>query len=195
MAFNIDQFKVNGLQYGGARPALFQVAVSPPAAIGLDLTSTRKFEFTARTASLPEMTVGSVDIPYFGRKIKIAGDRTFNDWTITVMNDEDFGVRAMFEKWSNAINRLVTNTRQADVNVENYKATMDVIQFSKDGSIIRSYQIIGAFPTTVEAIALDWDTTNTVETFNIGFAYDYWIPVVEVSGKIAGGINQYSGNI
>jgi hypothetical protein len=195
MAFNIDQFKVNGLQYGGARPALFQVAVSPPPAIGLDLTSTRKFEFTARTATLPEMTVGSVEIPYFGRKIKIAGDRTFNDWGVTVMNDEDFGVRAMFEKWSNAINRMVTNTRQADIIIENYKAAVDVIQYSKDGSIIRSYQIVGAFPTAVEAISLDWDTTNQVETFTVGFAYDYWVPQVEVSGKIAGGINQYSGNI
>lgn len=195
MAFNIDQFKVNGLQYGGARPALFQVTVTPPGPIGLDLTSARKFEFTARAASLPEATVSPVEIPYFGRKIKIAGDRSFNDWNVTVMNDEDFGVRAMFEKWSNAINRLVSNTRQADINVENYKAQMDVIQYSKDGSIIRSYQIIGAFPTTIEAIALDWDLTNQVETFAVGFAYDYWIPVVEVSGKIAGGINQYSGNI
>ena len=77
----------------------------------------------------------------------------------------------------------------------NYKAAVDVIQYSKDGSIIRSYQIVGAFPTAVEAISLDWDTTNQVETFTVGFAYDYWVPQVEVSGKIAGGINQYSGNI
>lgn len=195
MAFNIDQFKVNGLQYGGARPALFSVAVSPPAVIGLDLTSTRKFEFTARAASLPEMTLDSIQIPYFGRKIKIAGDRTFADWRVTVMNDEDFGVRAMFEKWSNAMNRLVSNTRQAEINVENYKATMNVVQYGKDGTVLREYEIVGAFPTTIDAIDLDWDTTNAVETFNVGFAYDYWIPLVEISGKISGGINQYSGNI
>jgi len=197
MAFNIDQFKVNGLQYGGARPALFQVAVTPPPAINLDLTSARKFEFTARASSLPEMTVGSVDIPYFGRKIKIAGDRTFNDWSVTVMNDEDFGVRSMMEKWSNAINRLVSNTRQSDIIfLENYKAPgIEVIQYSKDGSILRSYQIIGAFPTTIEAIALDWDTTNQVETFTVNFAYDYWEPGIETSGKIAGGINEYIGDI
>ena len=72
---------------------------------------------------------------------------------------------------------------------------MDVIQYSKDGSILRSYQIIGAFPTVIDAIDLDWDTTNAVETFNVGFAYDYWVPNIEVSGKIAGGINQYAGDV
>ena len=112
------------------------------------------------------------------------------------MNDEDFGVRAMFEKWSNAMNKHVNNTRLGGLNVENYKSMgMDVIQYSKDGSIIRSYKIIGAFPTVIDAIDLDWDTTNAVETFNVGFAYDYWVPGIEVSGKIAGGINQYAGDV
>ena len=137
----------------------------------------------------------AIQVPYFGRKIKIAGDRTFADWRVTVMNDEDFGVRSMFEKWSNAMNKHVNNTRLGGLNVENYKSTMDVIQYSKDGSILRSYQIIGAFPTVIDAIDLDWDTTNAVETFNVGFAYDYWVPNIEVSGKIAGGINQYAGDV
>ena len=195
MAFNIDEFKTRGLQYGGARPALFQVAVTPPAPIGLDLTSAQKFLFAAQASSIPESTVGSIEVPYFGRKIKIAGDRTFGDWRVTVMNDEDFGVRAMFEKWSNALNRLVSNTRQAEVDFENYKAVMNVIQYGKDGSVLREYEIIGAFPTTIDAIDLNWDSQNQIESFNVSFAYDYWVPLVEISGKIAGGINQYSGNL
>ena len=195
MVFNIDQFKTRGLQYGGARPALFNVTVTPPPVVGIDLTSVSKFEFTARTASLPESNMEAIQVPYFGRKIKIAGDRTFADWRVTVMNDEDFGVRSMFEKWSNAMNKHVNNTRLGGLNVENYKSTMEVFQYSKDGSILRSYQIIGAFPTVIDAIDLDWDTTNAVETFNVGFAYDYWVPYVEVSGKIAGGINQYAGDV
>ena len=195
MAFNIDTFKTRGLQYGGARPALFNITITPPPVIGIDLTSVSKFEFTARAASLPESNMEAIQVPYFGRKIKIAGDRTFADWRVTVMNDEDFGVRAMFEKWSNAMNKHVNNTRLGGLNVENYKSTMDVIQYSKDGSILRSYQIIGAFPTVIDAIDLDWDTTNAVETFNVGFAYDYWVPGIEVSGKIAGGINQYAGDV
>lgn len=193
MAFNIEQFKSRGLKYGGARPALFSIAVTPPATIGLAAASAQKLEFTAKSANLPEMTVGSIPVGYFGRKIKIAGDRTFADWSINVMNDEDFGVRAMFEKWSNAINRLVSNTRLPGVNVENYKALMNVVQYGKDGAPIREYQLVGAFPTTIEAITLDWDTADSIETFTVGIAYDYFIPIIEVSDKIDGGVNQYAG--
>lgn len=195
MAFNITQFLSSGLQYGGARPALFQVQFTPPAVIGLDLTSSAKFSFLCRAASLPEMTLDSISVPYFGRKIKVAGDRTFSDWKVTVMNDEDFGVRAMFEKWSNSLNAIVSNVRQGGVDLENYKALFEVIQFGKDGEIIRSYQVTGAFPTTIDAIDVDWDTTNTFETFNVSLAYDYWVPRVESSSKIAGGLNPYRAGV
>jgi hypothetical protein len=190
MAFNIIDFKSNGLQFGGARPSLFSVAVTPPTQAILDSGSVQKFTFTAQASSLPEATLGSIDVPYFGRKIKIAGDRTFADWRVTVMNDEDFSVRSMFEKWSNSLNRMVSNTRQFDMNFENYKSVMDVYQYGKDGSIIRHYEIIGAFPTTIDAIDLNWDTQNQVETFNVTFAYDYWVPV-EASGTL----NSYASNI
>jgi hypothetical protein len=70
-----------------------------------------------------------------------------------------------------------------------------VIQYGKDGSVLREYEIIGAFPTTIDAIDLNWDSQNQIESFNVSFAYDYWVPLVEISGKIAGGINQYSGNL
>ncbi|MFI5260745.1 MAG: phage tail protein [Candidatus Paceibacteria bacterium] len=195
MAFNVTDFQQQGLLYGGARPALFQVDVTPPAALGLDLTSARKFEFTCRAANLPESNIDSIQIPYFGRKIKIAGDRTFPDWTVTIMNDEDFGVRAMFEKWSNSINRLRSNTRAAGLDLENYMADFTVTQFGKDGEIIRAYLIQSAFPTNVAAIDLDWDSTNAIETFNVTLAYTLWEPVVEISSKIAGGINQYAGDL
>ena len=195
MAFNINEFKTRGLQYGGARPALFSVAVTPPANIGLDQTSSQKFTFTASAATIPEGNIDTIQVPYFGRKIKIAGDRTFADWRVTVMNDEDFGVRSMMEMWSNALNRLVSNTRQPGLDVENYKALLNIIQYGKDGSVIREYQLSGAFPTSIDAIDLNWDTTNTIQTFNVTFAYDYWTPLVETSAFIAGGINQYSGNL
>jgi len=191
MPFNINSFKYNGLVYGGARPSLFNVQLSIPQGIGIDNISAQKFEFVCRTAELPASTVGSFDVPYFGRKIKLAGDRSFADWQVNVMNDEDFAVRAMFEKWSNAINRLVSNVRDPVVNFENYKTDLTVIQYSKDGGIIRSYDIIGAFPTEIGAIALDWDSQNTMETFPVTFSYDYWIPNVEASDKKAGGVNVY----
>jgi len=108
--------------------------------------------------------------------IKLAGDRTFADWTVTVLNDEDFLVRSMFEKWSNALNSLEANQRQQYESEDVYKATMTVRQYSKDGNVIRSYDVIGAYPSTVDAIDLNWETQSQIETFGVTFAYDYWLP-------------------
>jgi hypothetical protein len=195
MPFNISAFKSNGLVYGGARPSLFNVFLSVPAGIGIDNVSVNKFRFVCRTAELPAFSVGSLEIPYFGRKIKVAGDRNFGDWSVTVMNDEDFSVRALFESWSNAINRLVSNVRDPNVSTENYKTDLEIQQYSKDGQIIRSYKAVGAFPTEIGAIALDWDTQNAIESFGVTFSIDYIEPLVETSDKKAGGVNTYGGLI
>jgi len=179
--FNISTFKTRGLTYGGARPTLFDVYLTPPAGVGADQNSQDKFRFTCRAAALPAATIQAIDVGYFGRKIKVQGDRTFADWQVTVMNDEDFLVRSMFEKWSNALNRLESNIRDPNFAMDenSYKVDMDIIQYGKAGDVLRQYTIIGAFPTNVSEIALDWDTTNQVETFTVSFAYDYWLPTVE----------------
>jgi hypothetical protein len=195
MGFNIDEFKANGLIYGGARPSLFQIALSPPPGLGLDLVSARKLELTAKGASLPESNLGEILIPYFGRTVKEPGDRTFDDWSVTIMNDEDFGVRAMFEKWSNQMNRHVSNTRQAGLTSNALKADAQVIQYGKDQEVIRAYSMIGVWPRVVAAIDLDWETTNAFEVFQVTFSYDLWEPLVEVSSKVVGGINQFSGDL
>lgn len=191
MPFNIAAFKANGLVYGGARPSLFNVFLSVPVGIGIDNVSVDKFRFVCRAAELPESTVSSIDIPYFGRKIKVAGERTFADWSVTVMNDEDFSVRSLFETWSNAINRMVANVRDPNVSAEGYKADLMVKQYSLDGIELRSYVLVGAFPTQVSNIGLDWNSANNIEEFTVNFAYDYWIPDVEASDKKAGGVNIY----
>jgi hypothetical protein len=176
--FNISTFKARGLTLGGARPSLFEVFLRIPDGVAADAASADKFRFTCRAAQLPAATIGNVEVPYFGRRIKLAGDRVFADWAVTVMNDEDFLVRSMFEKWSNSLNRLEANIRDtAYAGSENaYKTDLSVIQYGKDGKILRSYDIIGAFPTTVDAIALDWDSQNQIETFGVTFSYDYWLP-------------------
>lgn len=193
MPFNISTFKTNGLVYGGARPALFQVFLSVPSGINISNVSVQKFSFVCRAAELPASTVGEVEAKYFGRPIKLAGDRTFEDWEVTVMNDEDFSVRALFEAWSNAINRLVSNVRDPNLATEGYKTDLVVVQYAKDGTEIRSYKIVGAWPPKIGAIALDWDSTNQFETFPVTFAYDYWEPLLESSNKKAGGVNVYGG--
>jgi len=193
MPFNISAFKSNGLVYGGARPSLFNVFMSAPAGLGIDNTSVDKFRFVCKTAELPESVISSIDVPYFGRKIKVAGDRAFADWSVSVINDEDFSVRAMFEAWSNALNRLVSNVRDPAISAEQYKVDLDIVQYGKDGSTLRSYQLIGAFPTQISGIALSWESASAIEEFTVNFAYDYWIPLVESSDKKAGGVNVYGG--
>lgn len=178
MAFNINQFKSRGLTKGGVRPSLFQVQINPN--IGEDAVTLDKFAFTCRASEVPAATIESVNVPYFGRQIKLAGDRTFADWSVTVMNDEDYLVRNMFEDWSNQINQLVGNVKLLPGN--SYKNTDALVtQFSKDGVPIRAYNFIGIFPVSVSNMGLDWDNTNTIQTFDVTFAYDYWVPV-QLSG-------------
>lgn len=188
MAFNIDSFKSNGLALGGARPSLFRVRLDFPGVVTSRALALSGAEFLVRTAQLPAATLGTVEVPYFGRKIKIAGDRTFNDWTVTIMNDEDFAIRNAMEEWSNAINTLVSNRLNPAVagtignNLGSYKVDLFVQQFAKagpgeDGGVLREYKFTGAFPTEIGTINLDWDTTNQIETFDVTFAYDYWEPV------------------
>lgn len=191
MPFNIAAFKANGLVYGGARPSLFNVFLSVPIGVGIDAVSVDKFRFVCRAAEIPESTISNIEIPYFGRKIKVAGERSFADWSVTVMNDEDFAVRAMLEAWSNAINRMVANVRDPNLAAEQYKADIEIVQYGKAGDILRSYMLVGAFPTQLSGITLNWDSQNAVEEFTANFSYDYWLPLVEVSDKKAGGVNVY----
>ena len=136
-----------------------------------------------QAASLPPVVLDSIDVPYFGRKIKLAGDRTFPNWTITVLNDEDFALRNIFESWSNLMNTFESNvldTTSGDPSL--YKADhVEVRQYSKtdtEGSsgVIRSYYFYGMFPLQVDPIPLDWSRNNTIETFDVTLAFDYWIP-------------------
>ena len=178
--FNINTFKSKGLILGGARPALFEVILTVPDSINVSPGSEDRMRFLCRAAQLPAATIDPINVPYFGRNIKIAGDRNFADWQVTIMNDEDFLVRSMFEKWSNALNRFESNVRQANLVEENtlnsYKSNIDVIQYGKNGDEIRVYELVGAFPTTIDAIGLNWSDQNAIEEFSVTFSYDYWLP-------------------
>lgn len=179
MPFNIDNFRSSGLVHGGARPSLFDVEITFRDLSG-DLAN---LKFLARASQIPAMTIGDVEVPYFGRKIKVAGDRTFADWSVTIMNDEDFKIRAAFEAWSNKMNSIITNVNSAGSKPSLYKGTAVVRQYSKAGKSgdnigkpLRSYKFEGIFPTQIDAINLDWDDTNRIETFDVTFSYDWWEP-------------------
>ena len=186
MAFDILQFKEQGLVYGGARPCLFQVTIGQALdpADQFNPNALADFPFLCRAASLPSMVVSPIRVPYFGRHIKVAGNRDFEDWTITIFNDEDFGLRNMFEDWSNSINSLQGNLRLASENEESeYKSDVLVQQFDKEGNIIRGYNMLGAWPSRISQIDLDWEAQNQVEVFQVVFSYDYWLPdSTEITG-------------
>jgi|TARA_R110000787_G_scaffold113188_3_gene222338 hypothetical protein len=178
MAFNIQEIR-SQLVLGGARASLFQVQISNPANGAGDI----KVPFMVKAAQIPASTTGVIEVPYFGRKIKVAGDRTFAEWTVTIINDEDFLIRNAMEQWSNSINSHAGNIREfGSASPLLYKSNAQITQFSKTGVPIREYTFNGMFPTEVSAIEMAWETTDAIEEFTVTFQYDFW----EVSGGITG---------
>lgn len=178
MAFDLNVFLAQGLIYGGARPSKFDVQVTFPTTLaGIDPNAASKFNLTCFAASIPAFELGEVDVPYFGRKIKSAGDRKWGDWSVTVMLDEDYTTRAAFEAWNNAINRIESNVMQASFDGENYKVPWLVTQYSKDGvSPIRQYQIINGWPRTIGQMPLDWNGIDRISEFQMTVAFDNFAP-------------------
>jgi hypothetical protein len=178
MAFNIQEIR-SQLALGGARASLFQVQIANPANGAGDV----KVPFMVKAAQIPASTLGMIEVPYFGRKIKIAGDRTFAEWTVTVINDEDFLIRNAMEQWMNSINSHAGNIREfGSASPLLYKSNAQITQFSKTGVPIREYTFNGMFPTEVSAIEMAWETTDAIEEFTVTFQYDFW----EVSGGVTG---------
>lgn len=178
MAFNVEEFKSN-LEFGGARPSLFQVFVNFPGEVEASGQTSKKLAFAARAAALPESEIGVITLPYFGRTLKYAGDRTFNSWSITIINDEDFVIRNAMEDWHQQLNARIENVRnpnfvRADGGTQNYKQNLVVVQYGQDGTKLREYTLVGAFPAAIERVPLDWAAQNRIEEFNVTFVYDYW---------------------
>lgn len=173
MAFNVTEFRAN-LLGDGARPNLFQVSLTFPAVANSPVAGQR-LSFLAKTAQLPGSTVGIAPLFYFGRELKFAGNRSFPDWSITIINDEDFNVRNAFETWMDALNSHSLNIRNpAAFNQLLYTADARVTQFSKTGLPLKTYNFVGMFPTDVSPIELDWGTNDSIEEFSVTLAYQYW---------------------
>lgn len=169
MAFNIQEIR-SQLVGGGARPSHFRVQITNPVNPFADF----KIPFMCRAASIPASTITSIPVPYFGRNVKIAGEREFAPWTVTIINDEDFGVRNAMEEWMNSINTHVSNLRLNGASDLTYKADAIVTQYGKTGNILRKYKMQGLYPTNIGEITLDWGTTGQIEEFQVTFDYDWW---------------------
>jgi hypothetical protein len=197
MPFNVNDFKTNALIDGGARPALFDVTFAFPAFVTSVSSLNTQAQFSCKAASIPASTIGVIEQGYFGRKLKLAGDRTFENWQIQIINDENFNIRDAFEQWHNGINTIgAANIRQQSALSEGndtggiiisasgaegsasgtYKVDMQVQQYGKatNNTPIRQYNFVGVWPVEVGAITLDWDNQNQIEIFPVTLAYDYW---------------------
>lgn len=165
MAINIGRFTQGALQRGGYRPTLFEVQVTD---VG------NQFNFLCNATQVPAFTMGVIEVPYMGRKIKIAGDRTYAEWTTTVFVEEDFGLRRRLEKWQKEINDPETNIRTDVFN--GYKKTGDITLYDKKGTPRQRYKLKGLWPTEVGTIDLDWNTTDTLATYQVTWAFDIMEP-------------------
>lgn len=170
MSLAIDDFKAR-LIGGGARANLFKVIFADPgvtSGVPIEMAS-----FMCKGAALPASVVGQVDVPFRGRQLKVAGDRTFENWTVTVFNDITFDVRDGFERWMNSLNAHAAGIAES-VNPTTYQADFIVQQLDRTNAVLKEYNLKGAFPVNVGAIELDFGTNDAVQEFTVEFAYQYW---------------------
>ena len=167
----IDDFKAN-LLGGGARANQFRVTITPPAgiAIGLDV---RRASFLVTASNLPAQTLGEIVVPFRGRQIYIAGDRTFEDtWSTTFLNDTDFMVRNAMELWMNGINDLADGTGTSAL--ADYQTDLQVEQLDRDDTILKTYIFRSAWPTSVAQIDLSSETADAIEDFEVTWRYQHF---------------------
>jgi|TARA_B100001939_G_scaffold55529_1_gene44776 hypothetical protein len=172
---------------GGARPNLFEVELAFPDGEGSPVAVNEVVEnarFLVKAAALPSSTIAPIEIPFRGRILKIAGDRTFETWTITILNDSTFTIRSAMEKWMNYINKLDNGTGVTDPSL--YQKDAVVKQLDRDGKVLRKYKFWDIFPTNISTIDLSYDTTDTIEEFTVEMQVHYW-EAFKGNAELAGG--------
>ena len=179
MAFNVSTFK-SKMGHDGLRPNLFEVSITSSAdGVSWNPTGT-EFSFFCRAASIPGSTMGTVIVPYFGREVKFAGNRTFGDVSLTIINDENLAVREVFEEWLWALSKNEGNTRLASAEGSGgkpqYFATTTISPLTKfhANKKIASYTLENSFPTDLSEITLDWGDNDSIAEFTVTMTYDYY---------------------
>ena len=183
----LDDFKAN-VAGDFARPNLFQVDLAFPQVLNNDASLVDLGKFTVRAANLPSSQIGVIEVPFRGRVLKIAGDRTFEPWTITIQNDSKFILRTAFEKWASSIQAYNENfTAAAGLgdadDATGYFADMVVHQLARDAKdseapkILKSYKFYNVFPSNIAAIDLDFSNNDAIEEFTVELQTQYWTPI------------------
>ena len=170
MSFSISTF--NTALAGGIRPNQFSIEIATPPT-GITLTN---FPVLCKAAAVPGMTIGLIEVPFRGRRVKFPGDRTFAEWTVTVISQKDHAIRTGFEDWANLIAASDFTSKAISAKTSSsYKVNVDIKQLKDDNSVIRTYQLRDAFVVDVGAIELSYDTTDAIEEFTVTFQYSYFV--------------------
>lgn len=164
----VDDFK-SKLTGGGARANLFKATVNFPSYVSPDMELT---SFLCKGVQIPSSTIAPIAIPFRGRQLQMAGDRTFEPLSLTIINDANFTVRNTFEQWANGINNFATNTGLANMN--EYIADVVVEQLDKAGNVTKKYDFRGCWPSSISTIDVNYDTENTIEEFTVELQVQYW---------------------
>ena len=180
---------------GGARPNFFEVNITIPESVSKFADVDTDMRFMIKAAEIPAANVGNIPVPFRGRVLPVAGDRTFDPWTVTVINDNTFNIRDAMEQWSNSINDLQFDggiTSPAAYQTEAFVTQLGRVN-DNSGQLssgtdnmqqIRQYKFFGIYPNTVSSIPLDYGATDSIEEFQVTFNYIYW--TVESGQKITG---------
>ena len=175
MTFNINNFR-SQLQFDGARPNYFEVQMAFPGNVLNAGTAAIKTTFMAKSAELPASMMGVAPLYYYGREVKLPGNRTFSPWTINIIQDEDFIIRGAFENWMNGMNAHVGNIRDPSmIYSDGYSVDCIVRQFGKTGFIIKEYNFVGLFPINLAEIPLDWGSNDAIMEWSATLDYQYWV--------------------
>jgi hypothetical protein len=167
---SINTFKANFL--GGARPSLYSVEMTFPAAVQNSALAAKKLQFLCKIAAIPGSTTGTIELPYMSRKIPIPGDKTFQPISLTILNDTDWAVRQAFEEWTTVINTHETNI--GAVKLTDMTTDFHIHQLNRDGSTIKSYKLVTAFPTELSEISLGYENNDQIEEWTCTITYSYW---------------------
>ena len=178
----ITDFK-SKLVGGGARSNLFEVVLSFPDIAPASSEVLEKSRFLVKAANLPASNISDITVPFRGRVLHVAGDRTFDSWTITIINDTDFAIRSAFEKWMNSINRVSDATGSTDP--ASYQADAFVYQLDRSGETLRAYHFYDIFPTNIAPINLSYDTEG-IQEFTVEMQVHWW-EAMKGRGPAAGG--------
>jgi hypothetical protein len=168
---NIADFKAQMIG-GGARPNQFRVELSFPTYVTLGVVAGQRAQFLCKGAQLPASTIENLPVLFRGRPVNFAGERVFQPWTVTIYNDTTFGIRNALEQWQSGVQNY--DTTNGRVNPTEYQVDLNVHQLDRNGAIIKSYKFVDAYPTAVSQIALDYETQNAIEQFDVEFTYNYF---------------------